>query len=245
MQNQPKKTACFFCALAAANAVLQLSVQLHWFELHYLKGWVTICAVVMSCCSAGALIACAIMLPSKVQISLRLALCIMTVIAIPLAGLAREMQQASLQRDCLTSYQENRRGWYRYRDEHSKLRKAASWPSRCLFNALGDDFFFNVDWLDISATSDGFERLGDIRFLYGVNLRQCEIDDRTLANLMRDQPYLKHLGIERTSITDEGLRHLHTARNLEQIWLSGTNVTRQGVQFLQLSLPNCRIHHSL
>lgn len=239
-----KQLECFFCVLIAANTVLQLSVQFHWFDLSHLKGWVTLGAAVLTCCSVAVFLGCTLIFPGKVQVSLRLALCILTAIAVPLAGLGRELQRASLQRNCLTTLKEKRGSWYRYRVEHGKLRKAASWPRRCLIDALGDDFFFNVEWLDISARQDGFERLRDIRFLYGVNLRQCKIDDGTLMNLIEEQPYLKFLGLERTSITDEGLKHLHTARNLEQLWLSGTKVTQQGLQLLQTTLPNCQINHS-
>ncbi len=239
------KLTWYFCVLVAANAGLQLAVQFHWLELASLKGWATLAALLLSCGSVGVLFGYKILVRSKVQISLKQAFCIMTAIAVPLAGLGREIQQASRQRESLARFRQNRGSWYRYRVDHEKLRTAANWPSKFLFDALGDDFFFDVEWLDISVTADGFQRLSDIRFLYGVNLRQCQIDDHTLVGLVRNQPYLKHLGIEGTPITDEGLRHLHAARNLEELWLSDTKVSAQGILSLQTSLPKCQIHHSL
>jgi hypothetical protein len=239
-----KKLTWYFCLLIAASVLLQFSARLHWFELPHLKGWITLTAVLLPCISLVLLLGYKVLLRRKVQVSLRQSFFIITAIAVPLAGLGHEMQQASRQRKSLVRFQQNQGSWFRYRDDHDGLRKTASWPKRWLFDVLGDDFFFNVAWLDISATSDGFEHLNDIRYLYGVNLRQCRINDNTLA-LLREQPYLTHLGIDGTSITDKGLLHLHSARNLQELWLRNTDVTQQGIQLLQTSLPNCRIHHSL
>lgn len=240
---ESKALTWYFCSLVAASAFMQLAAELHWLELPRFKGWITLAAVLVPCVSLALLLVCRIPFRRKVQISLRQAFCIVTAISLPLAGLGREIQLASRQRQSLARFEQNPASWHRYSDDHYNLRKTASWPKKCLFDTLGDDFFFHVEWLDISGTSKELKYLNDIRYLHGVNLRHCPIDDGTLL-LFHEQPYLMHLGIDNTAITDQGLQHLHSAKNLEELWLRNTHVTMQGIQLLQAALPNCRIHHS-
>jgi hypothetical protein len=47
--------------------------------------------------------------------------------------------------------------------------------------------------------------------------------------------------LNRTAITDAGLRHLERLPQLQELWLNGTNVTDEGVKELQQALPNCKI----
>jgi hypothetical protein len=42
-------------------------------------------------------------------------------------------------------------------------------------------------------------------------------------------------------VTDAGLKHLTTLKNLTELWLQETKVTEAGVQELRKALPKCFI----
>jgi hypothetical protein len=46
-----------------------------------------------------------------------------------------------------------------------------------------------------------------------------------------------------TQVTDTGLEHLKGLTNLERLELNRTQVTDEGVRKLQEALPNCEIKH--
>ena len=52
---------------------------------------------------------------------------------------------------------------------------------------------------------------------------------------------LEWLNLSHTQITDKGLDHLKSLRNLRLLFLTGTHVTENGVRKLQSALPNCQI----
>jgi hypothetical protein len=55
---------------------------------------------------------------------------------------------------------------------------------------------------------------------------------------------LTRLKIDRNmQIADEGLKHLAKLKNLEELDVSYTNVTAEGIETLQNALPDCKIIH--
>ena len=54
---------------------------------------------------------------------------------------------------------------------------------------------------------------------------------------------LEYLLLNKTAVTDEGLRQLAGLKQLEMLSLHGTRVTDAGVEDLQKSLPKAKIYH--
>jgi len=50
------------------------------------------------------------------------------------------------------------------------------------------------------------------------------------------------LGLDRTAVTNAGLKHLSRSAALSELYVVGTRVTDAGVVELQQALPNCQIH---
>jgi len=46
-----------------------------------------------------------------------------------------------------------------------------------------------------------------------------------------------------SQVTDEGLQELAKLKNLDELNLGGTKVTKAGVAALRKALPRCRIKH--
>jgi hypothetical protein len=81
--------------------------------------------------------------------------------------------------------------------------------------------------------------------LYGdwdrVCLSKCKIKDDDLKRLEGLNPRIMYL--DKTDITDAGLEHLRNFTRLEELQLTSTTVTDNGVKRLQQTLPNCVILH--
>ena len=70
---------------------------------------------------------------------------------------------------------------------------------------------------------------------YAVYLRELEIGDEVLPIVAR-LPDLRELGLERTNVTDAGLKHLQPLRKLEYLMLTETSIGDAGVHELR-NLP--------
>jgi hypothetical protein len=53
-----------------------------------------------------------------------------------------------------------------------------------------------------------------------------------------------HVSLNGTQISDAGLKELAALQQLQTLWLSGTQVTTNGVAELQKALPKCKIAHT-
>jgi hypothetical protein len=96
------------------------------------------------------------------------------------------------------------------------------WP-KWLLNALGDDFFSDVVWVDLSGWNvwnDAYEDAGDYHF-----------NDKD-AQLLERLPRLRYLNASNSHLTDEGMRSLGTLRNLDELVLSSPYVTDKGLRYL-------------
>jgi hypothetical protein len=54
-------------------------------------------------------------------------------------------------------------------------------------------------------------------------------------------PNLSHVFLDRTAVSDAGLRYLESARRLQYISLRFTRVTDDGMKRLKAALPSCLI----
>ena len=69
-----------------------------------------------------------------------------------------------------------------------------------------------------------------------INVSFAQIGDSQLQELSRF-PNLRHLVLESTAITDEGMISLRDATNLTRLWIPGTRISDKGISHLQ-NLPN-------
>lgn len=206
------------------------------------KGWMTLIALATTVVLLVFFTAGHLLVRKPLQFRVSTMLCVATALAVPLAWLGHDIRAAKKQELFLAKVR-SQGSWFRYDVSPVERRKAANKLQRWLLDSFGDDFFANVEWLDISATNNGFERIADVRQLKGVNFRACKITDDNLE-CCRDQPFLKQLCLDDTPITDAGLDYLIGLENLEELWLRNTRVTEQGIERLKRVLPDCRIHTS-
>jgi len=86
----------------------------------------------------------------------------------------------------------------------------------------------NLQWLGVERgsgiTSAGPKHLRGKKSLLGLNIENCKLDDRVLANL-GDMPNLQYLALKNNAITDQGLQNLGAYPALESLNLSRTAVT--------------------
>ncbi len=84
-----------------------------------------------------------------------------------------------------------------------------------------------------------FSQLPDLQ---GINLYDCDINDRDLQELAT-APNLLNLELSSNlDVTDEGIRHLASVKSLRILGLWDTQVTAEGVEKLQAELPDCEIY---
>ena len=77
----------------------------------------------------------------------------------------------------------------------------------------------------------------------GVNLRNFKhINDDNVVSL-KGLAVLRILDLENTSVSDAGLEHLVTLKQLQSLKLTGSKVTATGIAKLQKALPDCKIEH--
>jgi hypothetical protein len=73
--------------------------------------------------------------------------------------------------------------------------------------------------------------------LYLTNTRITDDGLKHLASLRN----LRYLWLIGTDVTDTGLLHLIQLKNLQKLNLVGTKVTDEGISKLKRELPNCQI----
>ncbi len=69
----------------------------------------------------------------------------------------------------------------------------------------------------------------------------CENDSNAALAHLKEVSSLRHLSLDGTGITDDGLASLHGLSELETLSLKDTAVTDDGVDTLKYYLPNCTI----
>jgi serine/threonine protein kinase/uncharacterized protein YjbI with pentapeptide repeats len=98
-------------------------------------------------------------------------------------------------------------------------------------------------WLDASATSltvQGLVYLHPLANLNRLELNGTPLTDTDLIGLQGQ--HLKALNLDRTKITDDGLRQLPTLLvDLRQLSIKETSTTEAGVEALKQALPNCLV----
>jgi hypothetical protein len=94
-----------------------------------------------------------------------------------------------------------------------------------------------------SPISDvGLSRLPSLPNLQNLLMESCQISDRGVAELARF-PGLKYLNLfGNEGVTDESISTLEKLRELEELNLHATGVTKTGVARLQVALPDCQIY---
>jgi hypothetical protein len=103
---------------------------------------------------------------------------------------------------------------------------------------------YNVRCLVLTKTAITDE---GIKYLRGMNLQTLDlsstkITDKGLAALGElEFPRLKEIALERTRVTNDGLMHLASFKNLEWISIAGTKVTKEGIRHLKAKLPEATV----
>jgi hypothetical protein len=109
-----------------------------------------------------------------------------------------------------------------------------------------DMFMVNYDYSDRNDNSEPelwpcLHVIAQCDSIQGLNFYDAGVTNRGLQELAR-MPNLRNLELaSNLDVTDEGLVHLASIRSLQKLGLSGTGVTKQGVQRLQTALPHCEI----
>jgi len=98
-------------------------------------------------------------------------------------------------------------------------------------------------YLQMSGVTDaGLASLPDMRLLDRLDLKDTAITDSGLANLPK-MDSIRWINLFGTAITDAGLEHLVRYEfTLEEVFLTGTDVTAEGVEALRESLPDTTIY---
>jgi len=76
-----------------------------------------------------------------------------------------------------------------------------------------------------------------------LNLNKTKITDEGLKELVRVKN-LETLFLDGTGITDVGLKELYKLNELKILYLRNTKVTKKGVKELKDKLKNCDIKHN-
>ncbi len=105
-------------------------------------------------------------------------------------------------------------------------------PPRWLRSLLGEDFFYDVDYVWIFANDAGLARLKDLRQLKGISLNYTRLTDAGWSGLM-EAPHLRGLAIGRTPVTDARFKDIGKLAQLRELSLGGTEVTDAGLQHLK------------
>jgi len=197
------------------------------------------------------------------QFSLRTLLVFVLLVSVPLGWFAMKMQRARQQKEAVEVILKVG-GEVRYDyefDETGRLIPAAQ-PAGPLWlrKLLGDDFFCDVIWVDLSATrvtdagvehllkgltslevlwlmdtnvtDVGLEHLQGLNSLNSLGLSGTQLTDAGLEHL-ESLTSLEHLGLHETSVTGEGFKHLKGLTSLVSLCLRFTNVTDAGLEHLK------------
>lgn len=150
----------------------------------------------------------------RFQFSLRTVFLLMTLCAVPFAGLGWWSHKARQMRNTANAIIESG-GSINFAWDHQPTH----WPL-WLIDLLGEDYFLHIETVFFSE----------------------EGTDEDLV-LLKGLTQLERLNIQNSQVTDAGLEHVKGLTTLKWIDLHNTRVTNDGVQRLQRMLPNCKIFH--
>ncbi|XP_008783847.2 putative adenylate cyclase regulatory protein isoform X1 [Phoenix dactylifera] len=113
---------------------------------------------------------------------------------------------------------------------------------RLLYPSLLELFQHSVEEIDLKGASyvdaEWMAYLGAFRYLRSLNLADCRAINNSALWLVTGMTSLKELDLSRCSkITDAGLKHVLSIKNLEKLCISETGLTADGVMLLS-SLSN-------
>lgn len=200
---------------------------LHWLSKPWFaKGWAPLVAVAAVGTAVLLMLfwltVCA-MVGRRFQFSIRSLFVLVLAVAIPSAWLAAEMERARRQTE-LVDWIKSLGGSVQYDWNFTPDYLSASAqppPPTWLRTTLGDDFFFEIE---------------------GVQLNHKRITDADLQRL-QGLPRVRLLEFADTAIGDAGLDHLTGLSELHWLWLGWTRVTDAGINRLKQALPNCNVYH--
>jgi hypothetical protein len=215
--------------LLAVEGILYLSEQ--WFP----KGWAVltaIAAVGLFLLLMGLWYILALFFRWRFQFSLRSLLVLTFAVAIPFSWLAVEMKWAREQREAVeTLTKDGKNVLYDVEFDKSAYSPALVWMRK----QLGDDFFRNVQGLDLSNTkvSDvGAECLKGLTQLQGLTLWNTKVSDIGVEHL-KGLTQLHGLNLSHTRVSDVGVECLKGLTQLQSLDLSNTKVSDVGVERLK------------
>jgi hypothetical protein len=219
--------------LLVAEAAIWLSNRIGFPAWH--KGYAVLAAIAVMCTVLFALIAwyaAALIFRRRFQFGIRSLLALVIAVALPFSWLAAEMKSARQQSEAVEAVekladdkalQELTVAYDYERDTAWLYRKSTTLPgSTWLREALGDDFFREVEFVD----------LGTVR---------TKVQDTDLTAL-RDFPHLRVLFIGGKGVTDAALENLDGLGRLEMLGIIDAKISDSGIARLaQLRLPSLQL----
>jgi hypothetical protein len=104
-------------------------------------------------------------------------------------------------------------------------------------------YLWNLRLADTSITNKGLAELAGFALheLSTLNLEKTQVTDAGMKEVAKFKQ-LEKLYLRDTNVTDEGLIELANLNQLEFLGLKGTKVTKAGITQLRASLPMCEIN---
>lgn len=96
-----------------------------------------------------------------------------------------------------------------------------------------------LDYAPLRA--DSLKAIGRINRLRELSIGDTDVNDASIASLAGMNPHLSVLNLSKTRVTDAGLKHLSVIRTLQELDLTETAVTPDGLRRLKEALPSCKI----
>ncbi len=221
----------FVALLLLSVVILYLSDQYDWFAFNKQKGWTVLIAIAFVAAGLmflAAWAAVAYLVGRKAQVGLATLLFTIGVIALPLAWLAREVQQArQLSDDVKRLEQAGGKVEFAYyslktRNNVCSYGTTPAW----LRKVLGDEFFGE----DCAVTFDGpvdFAILREFKQLREVITKDKTVKDEDLAELS-NLSQLESIYISSSEITDTALPKLLKMPVLKFILIGESHITDRG-----------------
>ena len=94
---------------------------------------------------------------------------------------------------------------------------------------------------ETAVSSKGIEQIAKLPILRRLELSRLErVDDRAIPSLLAMEQ-LEEIDLSDTGVTDQGLETLQGARNLRHIYLGGSKTTAEGAERLRRALPRSQV----
>jgi hypothetical protein len=178
------------------------------------------------------------------QYSLRTLMIVVTLFAVACSWFAVKLQQASSRREAVEAIRKAGGSiFYDYQIDKSEkvIPGAEPFAPICLRNLLGDDFFYDVVYAEVSSDT-ALAQLKAFPQLKWLQAIQSGITDNGMQHL-ETLTQLKRLSLEYTQVTATGLEHLNVLPRLDRLDLRDNKILKEDLEKLQHILPNCNIHH--